>query len=82
MKYETAGDPTTGLKWTRKATRKVARELQQEGIMVSAKSVARILKKMGYSLQESRTLSSFNLISGVFFGYLAGMSRKTHKQNP
>lgn len=54
MKYETAGDPKTGLKWTRKTTRKVARELQQEGIMVSAKSVARILKKMGYSLRSNR----------------------------
>jgi hypothetical protein len=54
MKYETAGDPKTGLKWTRKATRKIARALQQEGIMVSAKSVARILKKMGYSLRANR----------------------------
>ena len=54
MKYETAGDPKTGLKWTRKATRKVARALQHEGIIVSAKSVARILKKMGYSLRANR----------------------------
>jgi hypothetical protein len=46
MKYEAAGDPQTGLKWTRKATRKVAHALQQEGIMVSAKSIARMLKKM------------------------------------
>jgi hypothetical protein len=44
----------TGLKWTRKATRKIARGLQQEGIMVSAKSVARIFKKMGYSLRANR----------------------------
>jgi len=50
MRYETAGDPQTGLKWTRKATRKAAHALQQEGILVSAKTVARILKKMGYSL--------------------------------
>ena len=54
MKYETAGDPKTGLKWTRKATRKVAAALQQEGIMVSDKSVARLLKKMGYSLRANR----------------------------
>jgi len=54
MKYETAGDPKTGLKWTRKATRKISRALQQEDIMVSAKSVARILKKMGYSLRANR----------------------------
>jgi len=54
MKYDTAGDPKTGLKWTRKATRKVAAALQQEGIMVSDKSVARLLKKMGYSLRANR----------------------------
>jgi len=54
MKYETAGDPKTGLKWTRKATGKIARALQQEGIMISAKSVARILKKMGCSLRANR----------------------------
>jgi len=54
MRYETAGDPQTGLKWTRKATRKVAHALQQEGIMVSAKTVAQILKKMGYSLRANR----------------------------
>jgi len=54
MKYETAGDPMTGLKWTRKATRKVARALQQEGIMVSSKTIARLLKKMGYSLRANR----------------------------
>ena len=54
MKYETAGDPMTGLKWTRRATRKIARELQKEGIMVSGNSVARILKEMGYSLQANR----------------------------
>jgi len=28
MKYETAGDPITGLKWTRKTTEKVTSELK------------------------------------------------------
>jgi hypothetical protein len=53
MRYQTAGDPMTGLKWTHKATRKIAAELQREGIMVSDKSVARILKELGYSLQAN-----------------------------
>jgi hypothetical protein len=60
MRYETAGDPQTGLKWTRKATRKVAHALQQEGIMVSAKTVARILKKMDYSLRANRKKLALN----------------------
>lgn len=54
MKYETAGDPMTGLKWTRKATRKIAAELQREGIMVSDKTVACLLDELGYSLQANR----------------------------
>jgi hypothetical protein len=54
MKYETAGDPMTGLKWTRKATRKIADELKREGIIVSDKSVSNILKELGYSLQANR----------------------------
>lgn len=51
MKYETAGDPITGLKWTRKTTQKVADELIALGIDVSANTVARLLKQMKYSLR-------------------------------
>lgn len=54
MKYETAGDPMTGLLWTRKATRKIAALLQREGIMVSDKTVACLLDELGYSLQANR----------------------------
>jgi len=54
MKYDTAGGPMTGTKWTRKATRKIAEELQRQGIMISDKSVSRILKELGYSLQANR----------------------------
>jgi hypothetical protein len=32
VKYETAGDPITGLKWTRKTTGKIAEELRCLGI--------------------------------------------------
>jgi hypothetical protein len=44
----------SGLKWTRKATRKIAAELQREGILVSGKTVSRLLKNLGYSLQANR----------------------------
>lgn len=36
MEYETAGDPMTGLKWTRKTTQKVTRELKALGIKKAA----------------------------------------------
>jgi hypothetical protein len=40
-----------GLKWTRRTTAKVAAELQSLGIGVSARTVARLLRKMGFSLR-------------------------------
>jgi len=53
MKYETAGDPVSGCKWTRKTTGKIARELKRMGICVSANTVGRLLKKMDYSLRRN-----------------------------
>jgi len=52
MVHDTAGDPMTGLKWTRRTTEKIAAELKSEGISVSPNTVGRILKKLGYSLME------------------------------
>ena len=51
LKHETAGDPIHGLKWTRKTTRKVARQLRRLNIRISAKTVGRLLKEMGFSLR-------------------------------
>jgi len=52
MEHETAGDPITGLKWTRRTTERIARELAHlGGIEVSANTVGRILKELGYSLR-------------------------------
>jgi hypothetical protein len=54
MKYDTAGDPISGLKWTRKTTRKIAMELKAININVSDKTVAKILKEMGYTLRVNQ----------------------------
>ena len=51
MKHETAGDPMTGLKWTRRTTEKIAEQLGKLGIDVSANTVAKLLKQMGFSLR-------------------------------
>ena len=51
MKHETAGDPMSDLKWTRRTTAKIAAELQSIGIQVSDRTVAGLLKKMGFSLR-------------------------------
>jgi len=61
LKHDKAGDPVRGLKWTRKTTRKIARQLCQLDIWISAKTVGRLLKKMGFSLRVNRkTLESGN----------------------
>jgi hypothetical protein len=54
MKDETAGDPITGLKWTRKTTEKIADELGAGGVDVSARTVCRLLKKLKFSLRVNR----------------------------
>ena len=51
MKYETAGDPITGLKWTRKTTEKISKELASIGITVSPNTAGKLLKKLGFSLK-------------------------------
>ena len=56
MKHEVAGDPCTGLKWTRRTTHKIARELRAVGIAVSARTVARLLKKLRFSLRINRKM--------------------------
>lgn len=59
MKHDTAGDPMTGLKWTHKTTAKIAGELESLGIHVSDRTVARLLKKMGFALRVNhKKLSS------------------------
>jgi len=51
MEHETAGDPVSGCKWTRKTTAKIAQQLKRVDIRVSAKTVGRLLKQMKFSLR-------------------------------
>ena len=44
----------SGLKWTRKTTKKIAKELKRLKIHVCAKTVGRLLKTMGYSLRVNQ----------------------------
>ena len=44
------------LQWTRRATRKIAHQLRRLNIRVSARTVARLLKKMKFSLRGNRKL--------------------------
>ena len=53
MEYETAGDPMSGLKWTRKTTEKISQELASINIKVSRTTVGEIFKKLGFSLKSN-----------------------------
>jgi Rhodopirellula transposase DDE domain len=50
----TRGDPMSPLRWTCKSTRKLAEALQQQGHHVGARTVARLLHALDYSLQANR----------------------------
>ncbi len=50
----TCGDPQSPLKWTCKSTAQLAAELTRQGHPVSPRTVGRLLKAAGYSLQGNR----------------------------
>ena len=51
LTHDVAGDPITGVRWTRRTTEKIATELATLGIQVCPRTVARILKHLGYRLR-------------------------------
>jgi hypothetical protein len=56
MQHEVAGDPITGLKWTRKTVDKIAAQLVRLGIHISNNTVAKLLKKMDFSLRVNKKI--------------------------
>ena len=54
LEHDTAGDPISGLKWTRKTTAKIAAQLGRLAIRVSARTVARLLHKLRFSLRVNQ----------------------------
>jgi hypothetical protein len=54
MKHDTAGDPISGIKWSRCTTRKIAEQLATLGVSVSKNTVGHLLKTMDYRLRVSR----------------------------
>jgi len=50
----TRGDPESSLRWTTKSTSKLANELREKGHKVGPRTVAALLRKLGYSLQAPK----------------------------
>jgi hypothetical protein len=61
---ETAGDPMSSLRWTHKTTIKIAGQLHRLGIQVGARTVARLLGKLRFSLLGNRKNISSGSRSG------------------
>jgi hypothetical protein len=53
MEPETAGDPMSGLKWTRKTTSKISKQIGASGTSISPNTVGKILKQIGFSLKSN-----------------------------
>jgi hypothetical protein len=56
----TRGDPRSPLRWTSKSTATLARELTRQNHPVSPRTVGRLLRKAGYSLQGNRKTKEGN----------------------
>jgi hypothetical protein len=54
MKVDTAGDPMTDKKWSRKDTRLLSREMKAVGVPICPNTVGKLLKEQKYSLQVNR----------------------------
>ena len=54
LEETSAGDPMSALRWTNKSTEAMAEELTRQGHPVSDKTVARCLRKTGYSMQSNQ----------------------------
>jgi hypothetical protein len=50
----TAGDPMSGLKWTRKTSRKLAEELKCKGYPVGHSTIPRLVRTLGYTLRSNQ----------------------------
>lgn len=50
----TAGDPISGLKWAHRSLRKLCRALRRRGLRLSPPTLARLLRRLGFSLRTNR----------------------------
>jgi hypothetical protein len=54
MDHDTAGDPMSLKKWTRKSTYRISAQIRDKNIQICANTTAKILKDLDYSLKSNR----------------------------
>jgi len=57
MQHDIAGDPISGVKWTRRTTQKIADELHKLDAEVCANTVAKLLKQLNFKLRVNHKRS-------------------------
>ena len=82
MEPYTSGDPMRPLRWTCKSTAKLAAELRAQGYKISARSVSKLLKEQGYSLQANskRHEGSYHPDRNAQFEYINVMTEEFQKR--
>ena len=80
---DTAGDPMTGLRWTRRTTAKIADLLATEGFEISPNTVARLLHDMDYSLRVNRKAiaTTHSPDRNAQFEYIADLRQRFQRQH-
>ncbi len=73
MEHDTAGDPMSGIRWTRRTTEKIAHELAGLGIGICPNTVAKLLKELDYRLRVNHKKLSGKKDPGrdEQFGYIS-----------
>jgi len=84
LEHDTAGDPMTGLRWMRRTTTNVATQLSRLGIQVSPRTVARLLRKLRFSLHVNRKkLGARHPDRDRQFRYISNLRQRFRRQgNP
>ena len=82
LEHDTAGDPMTGLRWTRKTPEKIAQLMRQLDIEISANTVARLLRDMRFSLRANRKsiATSSSPDRNRQFEYIASLQKRFKRQ--
>jgi hypothetical protein len=78
LEHDTAGDPMSARKWTHQTTAKIAEQLRRLGIQVAARTVARLLHKLHFSLRVNcKKLAAGNrALRDQQFRYIARLRRR------
>jgi hypothetical protein len=83
LEHDTAGDPLTGLRWSRRTTARISEELGTLGIPVCPNTVARLLDQMGYSLRvnHKQISTSHSPHRNLQFEYLADLRYRFQRRH-